>query len=385
MIKRLIIAIVLLALIGGGLIGFNLFRDNMIKQIFANMPAQVVPVTTVEVVPTSWVPAIEAIGSVNAAQGIDLTVETAGIVHSIDFQSNQKVERGALLVQLDDTMQNADLEAARSNLELARANLERAQRLTQRGVTADANLDSTRAAARAADAQVAAAQAVVDQRRLSAPFTGTIGLPRVDPGDYIVPGTVVATLQDLDRMRVDFSLPEQRLGEISIGQGLTVRAGTVDHDFPGRITGIDPRVDASSRMVAVRGEIGNSGQELTPGQFVRVSVTLPRQDGVIALPDTAVISSLYGDFVYLVRDREDAQGQDGQLQKEARQIFVTPGRYSGGLVEITGDQVKAGDVVVTSGQNRLSNGSPVTINNSVTPDGQGQSAPQPAAGEGAQP
>lgn len=379
MIKRLIIAVVLLALIGGGLIGFNLFRDNMIKQIFANMPAQVMPVTTMTVEPASWNPVIEGIGSVNAAQGIDLTVETAGIVNSIAFQSNQKVEQGALLVQLDETMQAADLEAARSNLELARTNLERAQQLTRRGVTADANLDSTRAAARAAEAQVAAAQAVVDQRRLIAPFAGTIGLPRVDPGDYITPGTVVATLQDLDRMRVDFSLPEQRLGEIAIGQALTVRAGTVDRDFTGTITGIDPRVDASSRMVAVRGEIGNAGQALTPGQFVRVSVALPQQDNVIALPQTAVISSLYGDFVYIIQQGEGT-GQDGQPQLQVRQVFVVPGRYSGGRVEITGDSVKAGEQVVTSGQNRLGNGTPVTIDNSVTPDGLGQPPPTPTEG-----
>ena len=380
MIKRFIIALILLALVGGGLVWFNLFRDRMITQIFANMPEQVMPVTTVTVQPVTWRPGIDTIGTVKASQGVDLTVETAGIVTEIGFAANDRVEKGQLLLQLDDVMQNADLAAARTQLDLAETTLRRSRQLQQRGVTAEANLETSEANARAAEAQVARAEAVVSQRRLIAPFDGTIGLPMVDPGAYVAPGTQIATLQDLDRVHVDFSLPEQELPNLRMGQAVEARVAEDAETFRGEITGIDPRIDSASRMIQIRAEIDEVRGALTPGQFVRVSVVLPAEDGVIALPQTAVISSLYGDYVYVVRDR--GEPAEGGAQQEVAQVFVQPGRRSGGVIEIRGTDVKAGDQVVTSGQNRLSNGAGVTINNTVTPDGIGQTpppAPQPAA------
>ena len=361
MVKRFIIAIVLLALVGGGLVGFNLFRDNMIAQIFANMPQQPATVSTVEAKPVTWTPSIEAIGTVNAAQGVDLTVETAGVVKEIAFAPNTQVAAGALLLRLDDVVQAADVEAARTQAELERGNLARAKDLAQRGVATNVSLDQTQAAAQAAEAQLARAVAVLEQRRLSAPFAGTVGLPRVDVGQYVAPGTIVATLQDISTMRVDFSLPEQELPNLSIGQKIEVRIEGLDEGFAGELTGIDPRVDPSTRLVALRGVIANAGGKLTPGQFVRIRVELPAEEGVIALPQTALSTSLYGDYVYVVRPSEaDAE------KLEVRQVFVTPGRRSGGVVEIA-EGVAAGDQVVTAGQNRLSNGQPAVVDNSVNP------------------
>lgn len=361
MVKRFIIAIVLLGLVGGGLVGFNLFRDNMIAQIFANMPQQPATVSTVEAKPVTWTPSIEAIGTVNAAQGVDLTVETAGVVKEIAFQPNTQVAAGALLLRLDDVVQSADVEAARTQADLEKGNLARAQDLTRRGVTTNVSLDQTQAAAQAAEAQLARAIAVLEQRQLAAPFAGTIGLPRVDVGQYVAPGTIVATLQDLSTMRVDFSLPEQELPNLTIGQKIEVRIEGLDRAFPGQLTGIDPRVDPSTRLVALRGSIDNAEGRLTPGQFVRIRVELPAEDGVIALPQTALSTSLYGDYVYVVRPSEaDAE------KLEVRQVFVKPGRRSGGVVEIA-EGVAPGDQIVTAGQNRLSNGQPALVDNSVNP------------------
>ncbi len=410
MIKRLIIAIILLALVGGSLVMFNLFRARMIGAFFASMPEQVMPVTTITVAPTDWRPELAAIGTVKAAQGVDLTVEGAGIVRSVEFSANEKVEAGQTLLTLDDETQRADLEAARTQAALAQTNLERARRLQERGVTADANLDTTASNARAAEAQVARAEAVLDTRTLVAPFSGTIGLPQVDPGSYIAPGTVVATLQDLDRMRVDFSLPEQDLENLHIGQAIRVMVdiSADSREFGGTVTGIDPKVDAASRMLKLRGELENAGGALTPGQFVRVAVALPQEEGVLALPQTAVMSSLYGDFVYVVRERapkppapaadpaemdfldrlvakmmaanapapaeEGADAAPEEKVLEVAQVFVQTGRRSGGLVEVTGDAIKPGDQVVSSGQNRLSSGQRVNVDNSVTPDGRGETA-----------
>lgn len=361
MVKRFIIAIILLGLVGGGLVWFNFFRDNMIAQIFANMPQQPATVSTVEAKPVTWTPTIEAIGTVNAAQGVDLTVESAGVVKEILFAPNTQVAAGSMLIRLDDVVQKADVEAARTQAELARTNLARAQGLTNRGVSTSAALDQTQATAQAAEAQLARAQAVLDQRQVSAPFAGTIGLSRVEIGQYIQPGTIIATLQDISTMRVDFSLPEQNLPKLSIGQKIEVRIEGQDETFTGALTGIDPRVDPATRLVALRGSITNPQGRLTPGQFVRISVILPTEEGIIALPQTALSTSLYGDYVYLVRPTEaDAE------QLQVAQVFVQAGRRSGGVVEIV-EGVSPGDQVVTAGQNRLSNGQPATVDNSVNP------------------
>lgn len=360
MIKRLIIAIVLLTLVGGGLVGFNIFRDRMIADFFANMPVQPVTVSTVEAEPVTWQPAIATIGTAYASDGVALSVEAAGIVREILFSSNDVVEEGEVLLRLDDTVQRADLRAAKTQFELETTQLQRSTELQSRGVAASATLEQSQAAARAAEAEVERAQALLDQRRLVAPFGGTIGLPRVELGEYLQPGTVVATLQDLDRMRVDFSLPEQRLGEVEIGQRLRVRADGIEGEFPGKITGIDPRVDPASRLVAIRGTIEAAGA-LTPGQFVRIEIELPEEDGIIALPQTAVMTSLYGDYVYAVRESEEDPDQ-----LVARQVFVDLGRRSNGLIEIRSG-VGPGDIVISAGQNRLSNGAPVVVDNSVNP------------------
>jgi len=356
MVKRFIIAVILLGIVGGGLVWFNFFRDGMIAQIFANMPQQPATVSVVEARPVTWTPSIEAIGTVNAA----LLCATFGFTGAGDLLTlgTQSI---ALLLRLDDVVQAADVVAARTQAELERGNLARAQDLTRRGVATNVSLDQTQAAAQAAEAQLARAVAVLEQRRLSAPFAGTIGLPRVDVGQYVAPGTIVATLQDLTTMRVDFSLPEQDLPKLRIGQKIEIRIEGLDEGFAGELTGIDPRVDPASRLVALRGAIANAGGKLTPGQFVRIRVELPAEEGVIALPQTALSTSLYGDYVYVVRPSEaDAEAL------EVRQVFVTPGRRSGGVVEIA-EGVSPGDQVVTAGQNRLSNGQPAVVDNSVNP------------------
>ncbi|MBX3584913.1 MAG: efflux RND transporter periplasmic adaptor subunit [Rhizobiaceae bacterium] len=370
MILRFLIALVLVAIVCGGIVGFNIFRDQAIQQYFANMPVVPTTVSTIEVEPVEWTPGIEAIGTVAAAQGVDLTVEAAGIVKAINFKSNQHVNKGDVLVQLDDAVQRADLEAARTQAALDQQRLDRALELQKRGVGSDVTVDESRAAASASSSQVAKLQAVLDQRQLTAPFSGTIGIPRIEVGQYLSASQTVATLQDLDTMRVDFSIPEQQLSLLSIGQ--SVRFGVGDEmPFTGVITGIDPKVDPATRLVAVRAQIANPDDMLSPGQYVRARVELPVEQDVIALPQTALVSSLYGDYIYVVKpaDRKPAEAGGDENQAPvltARQIFVKPGRRSQGRIEVT-DGVEAGDLVVTAGQNRLSNGAVVVIDNAVNP------------------
>lgn len=391
MILRFVIAFVLVALVCGGIVGFNMFRDQAIQEYFATMKPPAATVSTVVVKPLSWTPGVEAIGTVSAVRGVDLTVETPGIVKDILFQANQKVEAGAVLVQLDDAVERADLEAQKAQTALAQLALNRAQELQKKGVGSDVTLDTAESVAAASTAQVAKLQAVVDQKQLKAPFNGTLGIPRIDLGQYLAPGTAVVTLQDLDTMRVDFTVPEQQLPLLKIGQ--TVRLGIGEDEMPytGSIRGIDPKIDPASRLASVRAEVANTEGTLSPGQFVQVRVELPEENNVLALPQTALTSSLYGDYIFVVREAKpepapaaaadagtattteqnsaDATKQATGEQKPAlvlAQVFVKPGRRNEGLVEIL-QGLTPGDQVVTAGQNRLFNGMSVAVDNTIDP------------------
>jgi membrane fusion protein, multidrug efflux system len=409
-IKRFIIAFILLVLVCGGIVGFNLFRDNAMQQFFATMKPPAATVSTTIVKPTNWTPGVEAIGTVSAVRGVDLTVETAGIVKDILFHANQKVEANAVLLQLDDAAERADLDATKAQAALDQTALTRALELQKRGVGSESTLDTARATASASASQVNRLQAVLEQKLLTAPFGGTVGIPRIDLGQYLSPGTSVVTLQDLETMRADFSVPEQQLPLLKIGQ--TVRLGVGDGELPftGTIRGIDPKIDPASRLVTVRAEVANPEAKLTPGQFVQVRVELPEENNVLTVPQTALTSSLYGDFVFVVRPAKPAAAngaapaaaanaeekpatdsakpateapaakpeeqsaaapaeptaEEQKPQLVLAQVFVKPGRRNAGLVEIL-EGIAPGDEVVTAGQNRLSNGMSVAVDNTIDP------------------
>jgi membrane fusion protein (multidrug efflux system) len=243
LVKRFIIAIILLAIVVGGVVGFNMFRDQAIQQFFSTMKPAPVTVSTITIQPTTWTPGIEAIGTVGAASGVDLTVETTGVVKDINFSANQRVEAGRVLVQLDDAVQRADLEAANTRLALNQRALERAEQLLRSGAGTQSALDSARAAAETSQADFKKLQAVLNQKQLIAPFSGMMGIPRVDLGQFVQPGSVIASLQNLDTMRADFSVPEQQLGNLSIGQQVTLGLDGDAEGFSGKIAGIEPKVE----------------------------------------------------------------------------------------------------------------------------------------------
>lgn len=359
---RLLLAIVGVVVIVGGIVGFNLFRDRMIGEYFASMTPPPVTVSVTEAEPVTWKPGLEAIGTSRAAQGVGLAFETSGIVKEILFEANDRVDPNQHLVQLDDAVESADLDAAQSELELAQTQLERQRTLRERGVTAINDLDVAQASASSSQAQVLKLTAVMEQKSLEAPFGGVIGIAQVDVGQFVSAGTVYATLQDRENMRVDFSLPEQQIPLVRIGMPVTVTSEVGDLQLRGAIIAIEPRIDPNSRLVTVRAQLENPGENLTPGQFIRVWVELPEEQGVMALPQTVVTSNLYGDSVYVVR----TEGEGEEAKRTVEQVFVQAGRRSGELVEIVSG-VSPGEQVVTAGQNRLTSGSPVTIDNTVNP------------------
>jgi membrane fusion protein (multidrug efflux system) len=380
MIKRFIIAIVFVAVVAGGIVGFNMFRDRMIADFFANMPATAYPVSVVTAESGEWQPGIEAIGTVYAARGIDLAVETGGVIRSVEFAANDEVEQGQLLVQIDDAVEQADLVAARSQVEVSNAALERARTLSDRGVSAAVNVQDAEAAASSALAQIERLNAILGQKSLKAPFSGTIGIPRVEAGQFVSAGTTVATLQNLETLRVDFTVPEQQLTRVSAGQTVTIATEAGGAVASGTITGIEPRIDPQTRLVSLRAEVDNQDGRLNPGQFVRVRIQLPVEHDVIALPQTTVTTSLYGDFVYVVTEPDEPiETAEGEPERFiVRQVFVETGRRYGSQVEIT-QGVSPGDRVVLAGQNRLSNGSQVTLNPGNDAEQNDEQSPQAAA------
>lgn len=376
MVKRLVIAVVLLTLVCGGLVGFNLFRQQAIETYFATMERPAVTVSATEVEATTWTPGIEAFGTVSAVRGVNIATETVGVVREILFAANDRIEAGQLLVQIEDSVEQADLLAARAAVDRDQQALQRARTLSDRGVSSTANFETAESALATSQSQLQRLEAVLDQKALEAPFDGIIGIPRIEVGEYVAAGTTVATLQDLDQMRADFTVREQDIDRLSIGQ--PIRAGIVAGEFPfqGTITGIDPRIDPASRLVSVRAALDNTNGSLRPGQFVRLEVIMPEEDNILTLPQTAIVTSLYGDYVYVVSEepREAAAPAEGAAEGDedagprlvARQVFVETGRRAGGIVEIR-DGIEAGQRIVTAGQNKLSSGASVNIDNTLDP------------------
>src|SRR6476646_4254597 len=360
--RRIIVTLVFVLAIGlcGGLVWFNFFRDKMITQFFANMQRPPVVVTAVDAGTREWTPGISAIGTARAENGVELAVQISGLVREIRFNANDKVKKGDLLVQIDDQVERADLIDADAAVKLAEANLERATTLKTRGFNTETSYDQAVAQLATARSRLQRIQAVIDQKALKAPFPGVIGISRINPGQYLQVGTQVATLQNLDTMKVDFTVPEQAATNVKIGQPVRFGATEGDLSLKGKIIGIDPRVDPQTRLVSVQAGLDESNSGIVvPGQFLRVRIDLPAERNILTVPQTAVVSSLYGDYVFVA---EDNTATPPKLV--AKQLFVKVGRREGPNVEIISG-VESGQKVITSGQNKIQAGAPVKIDNSI--------------------
>ena len=361
--RRIVVFLVFILAVGlcAGLIWFNFFRDKMIANFFANMkqPAQVVSAAKVEA--KTWTPGISAIGTARAENGVELAFETAGIVKEIKFKANQNIREGEVLVQLDDSVERADIQDVQANVKTAESAFERAKTLSARGYGTEANFDQASALLAAARSRLARLQAMIEQKALKAPFSGVIGIPRIDIGQYLQPGTVIASFQDLDSMKVDFTVPEQVAGNIKLGQEVKLGMTETSLPFTGKVTGKDPRVDPKTRLVSVQALVeDNKDGAILPGQFLHVEALLPPEPNVITVPQTAVITSLYGDYVYTI-EQEDRNGEKVDVVK---QVFVKAGRRRGGSLEIVSG-LASGQRVVASGQNKLQAGATVKIDNTI--------------------
>ncbi len=365
MLRRMLLMLIAVGLVLGGIAGFQAFKAHIIKRVMASFANPPQTVSTIEAAYQSWRPQLTAVGSLTAVQGASLSLEVPGIVSEIDFKSGQDVQQGQVLLRLRDDDDEARLRALQATADLARITYERDLKLPPGRVISQAALDSDAANFENAEAQVATQRAIVDQKTLRAPFSGHLGIRAVDLGQYLPAGTAVVGLEALDTLFADFYLPQQDLSRLEVGQSVTAAIDAYPgRNFPGRIVAINPNVDPASRNVLVRAELANPGHLLLPGMFATLAVGTGAEEQHITLPATAIAYNSYGDLVFVVVPApQHEQGQPGLI---AEQRFVTLGPARGDQVSVT-KGVGAGDIVVTAGQMKLHNGSPVVVNNAVQP------------------
>jgi membrane fusion protein, multidrug efflux system len=373
MIKRMVIMLVAVAVVFGGIFGFQAFKAVMIKKFIAALsnPPQTISAATAAT--SEWQPKIEAIGSLRAVRGADLSLEVSGVVESISFSSCDDVQEGATLLKLRTADDVARLESLKAMAELNEIILDRAQRLLKTQAVSQAQLDSDAANLKNAKAQVAQQQAIIEKKILRAPFAGHLGIRAVDLGQYLGAGTPIVTLQALDPIYVDFFVPQQSVDQVRLGQQVAVKVDAYkDQTFAGEISAVNPKVDISNRNVQIRATLKNADHKLLPGMYATVDIAIGSPATYVTLPQTAITYNPYGDTVYVVESKgNDAEGKPHLV---ARQTFVTIGPTRGDQVAILRG-VGEGDMIVTAGQIKLHNGSVVMIDNSVTPTA--EAAPVP--------
>jgi len=373
MIKRMLIMLIVVGVVLGGIFGFISFKGRMIKQFMLSQgePPQTVSTTTAGF--QDWLPKLEAVGSLRAVQGSDLSAEVSGIVAGIQFQQGDNVKTGTPLLQLRADDDIAKLQSLKATAELTHITWLRDQAQFRVNAVSQQTLDIDQANHEVAVANVTQQQALVDKKTIRAPFAGRLGIRLVDPGQYLEAGTAIGTLQALETIFVDFFLPQQALATLKIGQALTLKTDTYPaQDFTGDITVINPKVDINTRNVLVRATLNNPGHKLLPGMYATVNIATGQAQRYITLPRTAIAFNPFGSTVYLV----EAKNMDDKAKPSliAKQVFVTTGESRGDQIAIL-KGVNEGDVVVTSGQIKLRNGTPVVIDNSVQPSN--DAAPQP--------
>jgi membrane fusion protein (multidrug efflux system) len=365
MIKRMVIMLVAVAVVFGGVFGFQVFKAAMIKKFMSSMGSPPQTISAAKAGYDQWQPKIEAVGSLRAVKGADLSLEVSGVVDSISFNSGDDVEQGALLLKLRADDDVAKLESLQATAQLTELTYERDQKQFKIQAVSQATLDSDVANLKNAKAQVAQQQAILDKKTLRAPFGGHIGIRGVDLGQYLGAGTVIVTLQALDPIFLDFFVPQQSIDQVRLNQPVAVKIDAFPNQtFVGAISAVNPKVDPSSRNVQVRATLKNADHKLIPGMYATVDIATGAPQNYITLPQTAITYNPYGDTVYIV----DSKNSDaaGKPQMVARQTFVTTGATRGDQVAVL-KGVSEGDMIVTAGQIKLHNGSPVLIDNSITP------------------
>ncbi|OIN14335.1 efflux RND transporter periplasmic adaptor subunit [Oceanisphaera psychrotolerans] len=346
--------LLIVIVIFGSVIGFNLFKQEKMAQFFANQPVPSFPVTTRTVEAVDWSPSIAAIGFIEPIQGINVSNESAGIVRTIHFESGQQVATGDILLELDADVEKANLRSTQGRLPAVKANLERMRQLYSRGSVSKGQLDDAQASYQELQGQVDSLKATIERRTIRAPFDGVMGIRNAFLGQYLNAGTDIARLEDISQFRIRFTIPQTRIADIKVGQTLNIFVDAYpETPFEGEITAIEPQINPESGVVQVQASIPNQDGKLRSGMFAKLNVNLPTLAGQLLVPQHAINFTLYGQTVYVV---EEQQNDDGDTVLVARQRVVEVAEREADFARVT-KGLKSGETIVTSGQVRLSNGS----------------------------
>jgi len=355
----------------------------MMNRFFDDMPQPPVAVATFDARADQWSGRLEAVGTLVAVNGTDITTEAGGVVQQIAFQPGQPVTAGTLLVELNSAAELATLEALEASARLAGVQAERWRTLGADRLVSQAEVEERSTQAATARAQAESQRALIAQKRIRAPFDGVLGIRRVNLGQYVAPGDPIVSLQSLDPVFLDFNLPEQELGSVREGLEVSARVDSLaGREFKGVITAIEPAVDPGTRNFRVQATLANPDHLLRPGSFARVEFEVGQDEEVVVIPQTAVAFNPYGNVVFVVVPAEEgdaatqADGADADGPRLiARQRFVTTGRTRGDMIVVTRG-LEPGETVVDGGLLRLRNDAEVVINNDVQPSA--DEDPQPA-------
>ncbi len=357
--------LLMLSLGAVGVLGvFKFFQvQSMIAQAASFQPPPEA-VTTIKVRQEPWPATLDAIGTVAAVHGVTVSADLPGVVEAIAFDSGRTVAAGEVLVRLDSRQEQAQLAAAEAQRDLTRLNLDRSRGLVEQGIVATADNDRVVAEYKQAVARLAEIRATIERKRICAPFAGVLGIRQVNLGQYLNAGNPVVPLQSLDPIYVNFTVPQQRAGEMRPGSEVEVTGDGNRGALRGRITAIDSVVDAATRNVQVQATFRNPEARLRPGMFVQAHVRVGQTARVLTLPASAVSYAPYGDSVFVVSDLRRPGGGPGY--RGVRQQFVKLGPARGDQVAVVSG-LQAGEEVVTSGAFKLRSGSAVLVNNAVQP------------------
>ncbi|WP_315834809.1 efflux RND transporter periplasmic adaptor subunit [Bradyrhizobium prioriisuperbiae] len=360
MLKRMVIMLGVVGAVFAALAWFVNFRSGMIRQALASLADPPQTVSTVKASPSEWQPKLTAVGSFRAVNGADLALQLAGIVDKIHVESGKDVAAGDVLLDLRKEDDVAKLQSLQATADGFAITLKRDQGQLKINAVSQATVDSDLVNERNALALVAQQQAVVDQKTLRAPFAGRLGVRQVDVGQYLTAGTTIVTLQALDRLYVDFNLPQQAIDQVRVGQEVSARVDSYpDQAFKGQVLAINSKVDQTSRNVQVRAIFDNAQRKLLPGMYVLIDVAVDKPSNYVTLPQTAVVYNPYGNSVFLA-----VKGAAGKDALVARQSFIKTGLTRGDQVAVVSG-IEPGATVVATGQMKLRNGTTLKIDNAI--------------------
>jgi membrane fusion protein, multidrug efflux system len=369
-----ILFVLFLALVAGfGFVKFSQIQGFITMAKSGAFEPPPTAVTTDVAQRTEWQPTLESVGTVTAVNGVTVSTDLAGIVRQIAFESGSKVREGDLLVHLDTTQEEAQLHSAEAQRDFAAVSLKRDKDLVEKHAISQSDYDNADAVFRQNQASVDQFKALIARKTLRAPFDGVAGIRQVNLGQYLKEGDMVVTLQAFDPIYVNFSLPQQDLSKLIIGEPVQLRVDAFpDQLFNGAITAINSLVDQATRNVQVQATFKNSDFRLRPGMFAKVSVVLSERQNVVAIPATAIHYAPYGDSIFVISELKDPQGKE---YKGVKEQFIKTGQSRGDMIAVVSG-LKPGDEVVTSGVFRLKSGAHVKVNNQVKPGS--DLAPNPA-------